>query len=205
VYNGDILSDLPLQPALEAHSQSGNEVTLVLRSKDGPLHINFDESTGKIRDIGRKLLPHEAPSFLFTGIYLVNPSFLDRIPTKTKISVVPKFLEMIRDENGVGGVVIDEGTWWDLGSREQILAVHAELAKVPQKPAPWISPDSQIHPNAKILGACAVGPNARIGAGVILEDSIVWEDTVIDGPSRLTRCIVTSGRTVEGDHTDADL
>jgi NDP-sugar pyrophosphorylase family protein len=205
VYNGDILSDLPLRPALEAHSHSGNDVTLVLRSKDGPLHVNFDESTGRIRDLGRKLLPHEDPRFLFTGIYLVNPAFLARIPAKTKISVVPIFLEMIRMEAGVGGVVIDEGTWWDLGSREQILAVHSELAKGPQKSAPWISPDAQIHDSAKLLGACAVGPNVRIGAGVVLEDSIVWEDSVINGPSRLTRCIVTSGRTVDGDHTDADL
>ena len=205
VYNGDILSTLPLEPALESHFQSGNEVTLVLRSKDGPLHVNFDESTGTIRDLGRKLLPHEDPHFLFTGIYLVNPAFLARIPPKTKISVVPIFLEMIRMKAGVGGVVIDEGTWWDLGSREQILAVHSELAKLSQKPAPWVSPDAQIHPSAELLGACAVGANVRIGAGVVLEDSIVWENSVINGPSRLVRCIVTSGRNVEGDYTEADL
>src|SRR5471030_1102222 len=32
VYNGDVLTDVPLEKALEHHRASGNEVTLVLRS-----------------------------------------------------------------------------------------------------------------------------------------------------------------------------
>src|SRR5205823_8967707 len=38
VYNGDILSDLPLAPLIEAHFSSRNLVTLALRSEGGPKH-----------------------------------------------------------------------------------------------------------------------------------------------------------------------
>ena len=205
VYNGDILSDLPLRKALDAHFNSGNEVTLVLRSKGAPLHVNFDESSGKIRDLGGRLLPNEQSRFLFTGIYLVNPVFLQRIPAHTKLSVVAVFIEMIREAAGLGGVVIDEGQWWDLGSREQILAVHSAVATRKENPAPWISASAQIDPTAKLVGACAVGANTKIGADVVLEDCVVWEDAVITGPSTLVRCIVTAGSNVTSNHTDADL
>ena len=205
VYNGDILSDLPLQKALETHLTSGNEATLVLRSKDGPLQVSFDERSGKIRDLGRRLLPAEDPSFLFTGIYLLNPSFLSRIPPNTKLSVVPLFIDMIHEGSQIGGVVIDEGTWWDLGSRDQILAVHSRLAHDSTTSAPWIGVGAQIDPTAKLLGACAVGAHSKIGSGVILEDCVVWENVEIAANSSLRGCIVTSGARISGNHADSDL
>jgi NDP-sugar pyrophosphorylase family protein len=39
VYNGDILTDLPLAPAIAAHRDSDNLVTLVLRSDGAARHI----------------------------------------------------------------------------------------------------------------------------------------------------------------------
>ena len=38
-YNGDILTDFPLRPAIDRHLESGNLATMVLRSSGGPLHI----------------------------------------------------------------------------------------------------------------------------------------------------------------------
>lgn len=202
VYNGDILSTLPLEEAWEAHHRAGNEVTLVLRSKDGPLQVGFDSASGRITDLGKRLHPDKEPKFLFTGIYLVEPSFLQRIPSAIKISVVPTFVDMIRAGARLGGVVIDSGDWWDLGTREQILAVHSSLAA---QGAPWISHSASVGPNVTLKGATAVGPGTTIGAGAILEDTIVWAGAVISEGSHLRRCIVTENTLVSGEHTDADL
>ena len=78
VYNGDILSDLPLEPAPAASIwRRGNEVTLVLRSKDGPLQVAFDASQRRASPTsGSRLIRKRSRRFLFTGIYLVNPEFL---------------------------------------------------------------------------------------------------------------------------------
>ncbi len=202
VYNGDILSTLPLQKAWEAHRAAGNEVTLVLRSKDGPLQVSWDESSGLITDLGARLHPDVVPRFLFTGIYLVEPAFLARIPAGVKIGVVPLFLEMIKAGGRLGGVVVDEGSWWDLGSREQILAVHRSLAAVD---APWIADDARIDPPARVCGASSVGAGVLIGAGSLLEDTIVWSGAEIAPGSNLRRCIVTGKQPVSGQHEDADL
>lgn len=203
VYNGDILSSLPLEKAWHAHLHNGNEVTLVLRSKDGPLQIGLDHTTGLITDIGRRLHPERDPEFLFTGIYLVHPSFLQRIPGHTKIGVVSIFLEMIQSGSRLGGVVLDDGEWWDLGSREQVLAVHRSLAA--RGGAPWIAPDAVIHPRASVIGATAVGSGSHIGEGSVIEDSIVWSGARIAAGTILKGCIVTGNTPVSGCHADADL
>jgi NDP-sugar pyrophosphorylase family protein len=194
VYNADILSTLPLSPALRAHRDAGNEVTLVLRSQGGPLQVAFDAQTGRITDIGGRVEAQSTPRYLFTGIYLVEPAFFARIAAATKISVVPIFCEMIRSGAKLGGVLIDDGEWWDLGTREQYLAVHRTMPKS----APWIAADAIVHPSAQLLGATAVGAGASIGAGARLTDCIVWDHAEIAPDSVLDRCIVTSGARANG-------
>jgi len=206
VHNGDILTDLPLRRALGYHVASGNEVTLVLRSKDGPLEIAFDESMGRITDIGRRLDPAREPRFLSTGIYVVQPEFLKRIPPATKISVIPIFCEMIRAGAKLGGIVIDEGHWWDLGTREQYLAVHRWFAESwKADSADWIDATAQISSSAFIEGTTAIGANARIGDGARLRDCIVWENAEVAPGAVLERCIVADGARAEGTHCDRDF
>ncbi len=125
VYNGDVLSSLPLE-GLAARASPENEVTLVLRSSGGPLHVALDEASTRVLDIGGRAAGL-AGGYLFTGIYVVSPRFLARIAPGAKVSVIPLFLEMIRRGERLGAVVIDEGEWWDLGSREQYLAAHKRL------------------------------------------------------------------------------
>lgn len=203
VYNGDILSDLPLESAVRAHFDTGNEVTMVLRSSGGPLQVALDAASGRVTDIGNRVDAAAAPRFLFTGIYLVNSAFIARIPAATKISVVPIFCDMIRAGAKLGGVVIDEGHWWDLGNREHYLAVHGALAA--QQSAPWIHPTAEVAPTATISGATAIGPGVRIGEHASVNDSLVWEGAEIASGTLLNHCIVTDGQRVEGIHSHADF
>lgn len=203
VYNGDILSDLPLARALRVHRDAGNEVTLVLRSSGGPLQVAFDAASGRITDIGNRVAENAGPRFLFTGIYLVNAEFVARIPAATKISVIPVFCEMIRTGAKLGAVVIDEGRWWDLGNRESYLDVHADLAM--REAAPWIHPTAEIAPTATIRGATAIGPGVRVGPHASVNDSLIWEGAEIASGTLLNRCIVTDSQRVDGIHSHADF
>ena len=207
VYNGDILSSLPLAPALRAHQAASNEVTLVLRSHGGPLQIAFNEKTGRISDLGNRLDPASRSRFLFTGIYLVEPPFLARIPPATKISVVPIFCEMIRTGAALGGVLIDEGDWWDLGTREQYLAVHAALGGRPlgSRRPPWIDPEARIGRDAEILGSTAIGAGAEIGAGAKIRNSIVWPGAKVAAGAMLERCVVASSGCAAGTLDNLDI
>ena len=202
VYNGDILSDLPLAPALARHRGSGDEVTLILRSRGENRNVAFDEAGGRVLDLRRALRPELEPRHLFTGIYIVEPAFIARIPAGKKLSVVPIFHDMIRSGAKLGGIVVDDGAWWDLGTRGEYLAVHAALAA---RGAPWIAPDALVAPDARITGASAIADCARIGAGAELHDCIVWERAEVAPGARLTRCIVADGMRAAGEHLDADF
>ena len=205
VYNGDIFTDLPLEPALRAHRDRGHEVTMILRSKDGPLQVACDTASGRVTDLSHRVDPASDLRFLFTGIYIVSADFIRRIPPATKISVVPIFCEMIRAGAQLGGIVIDDGSWRDLGSREQYLAVHATLAQGGGREGEWIHPSAQVAPDTRLTGATAVAAGARIGAGAVLRDCIVWENAEVAPGADLTRCIVTRAARAEGTHLDFDF
>lgn len=217
VYNGDILTDLPLKEAFHHHLAEQNEVTLILRSHGGPLQVAFDPADGRITDIGNRIGTDPAIAFLFTGTYVVSPAFLRRIPQTQKISVVPIFLEMIREGARLGGIVLDAGHWWDLGTREQYLAVHRFLAEKsgtlsfqPEDLAGgtwprWIHPEARVDATAKVEGATVIGARATVGSGAILRDTIVWDGAEIARDSVLDRCIVTGSRSVAGTHAGVDF
>ena len=98
------------------------------------------------------------------------------------ISVIPIFLEMIRRGERLGGVVIDEGEWRDLGNRAEYLRVHRDLyaerpARFPRYGTPdpgwrdWVHPSAVLGPGARILGASVVGAGARLGEDAVIDET----------------------------------
>jgi len=130
IYNGDIVSNLPLKKLLEAHNAAGNEVTLALRSAGGPLQIALGDD-GRVADIGNKLGTDSEKLYLFSGVYMIERKFLDRLEAGKKESVIPTFLHMIRNGEGLGGVVIDDGEWTDIGTHEEYQRLNERAAREP--------------------------------------------------------------------------
>lgn len=209
VYNGDILTDLPLAGAIADHRASGNLVTLVLRAGGGPRHIALDRETGRVVDIRNLLGTGRPTEYAFSCIYLIEPEFLARIPAGQVVSVIPIFLDMIRRGEALGGVVAEEGEWRDLGSRGEYLRVHRDLRaeeppNFPRYGAPdpgwrrWIDPTAIIGAGARISGDTAIGAGAQVGQGATLENCIIWPEAEIASHSALTRCIVRGSQRATG-------
>jgi len=119
VYNGDIISSLPLAPLLERHASGKSEVTLVLRSRGPLLNVNID-ANGFICDMRHMLKNPGVQRCLFAGIYIVEKSFLHRLTVGKIESIVPPLVVMIKENpHAVAGMVIDGGYWYDLGTIEE--------------------------------------------------------------------------------------
>ena len=118
VYNGDILSDLPLSQLVAAHAAGGREVTLALRS-DGPLRNVCLDARGVICDFRDLLGNPGVRRCLFTGIFIVEKRFLRRLLPGKIESVISVFVKMIREAAAsIASVVIDDGQWLDIGDPE---------------------------------------------------------------------------------------
>ena len=190
VHNGDILTDIPVADLLAEHKRRGNMVTLALRSVDGKRNVGFDEETGAITDM-RHALGVNPGTHQFAGVYLMEPDVADLFPEDDVFSIVPVWLELIK-QGKVGGVVFDWANWHEIGSPAGYVDTMMELTS-----------RERIHPTASISAAadlgedCVVGQDAVIPAGVVMDDCIVWPRTHV-APGTYRRCIITPRITVQG-------
>jgi mannose-1-phosphate guanylyltransferase len=125
-HNGDVLSDLPLQPLLDFHEKKKAEAVLVLRSRGPQLNVSINER-GEICDLRNTLNNPGIQSCLFTGIYTLEKSILRHIRSGVIESIIPVFTNRIIDNPGaVMGIIIDEGMWHDIGSIEEYERLKAQ-------------------------------------------------------------------------------
>jgi mannose-1-phosphate guanylyltransferase len=118
-YNGDIISDLPLQGLLKFHEQNRPEVTLALRSHGHLLNVSLNPGN-EICDIRNVLKNPGVKNCQFACIYAIETSILNHIEAGRIESIASVFIQRIMQEPGsVMGIVIDEGNWQDIGSIEE--------------------------------------------------------------------------------------
>jgi mannose-1-phosphate guanylyltransferase len=210
VYNGDILTDLPLNDLIDAHNANNYLVTLALRSTGEAKHIALEDN--RITDIRNMLHSGKEGTHMFTGIYACSPEFLNYLKHDEKHSVITVFLELIK--NGLlGGAVIDVGEWWDLGNRDAYLDAHNVLSKS-EFPSYFNnlerSSDSEIlksfiGKNIKIDKSSHIAKSAIIDQDTEIINSIVWPGAKVSKGSILKRCIVRNGQIAKGKLENEDI
>ncbi len=212
VHNGDVLCAVDLAGLFDAHSRNGCEVTAHLRSFGGPLQIAYDSSAQRIRDFRGTLGRVGDMDCLFSGIYVIERSFIERIPANEIISVVPVFLDMLRSGVEIAGVCDDSGVWADLGNREAYLDAHALpgfadgklLHTIETGALVCVDPTAKLGEGVRFEGFAAVGAHAVIGDNTLIKDTVIWNHAKIASGACLTRCIVRDHQVAEGTliHTD---
>jgi mannose-1-phosphate guanylyltransferase len=119
VYNGDIITNMPIELLIRKHFDLQTSVTLALRSKGPLLNVNVDES-GFVCDMRHILKNQGVKNCLFAGIYIVEKSFLKRLTAGKIESIVLPMVKMIKENpRSVGAAVIDDGSWYDVGTIDE--------------------------------------------------------------------------------------
>jgi NDP-sugar pyrophosphorylase family protein len=209
VYSGDVLTDIDLKPLLDEHFRSGNDVTLTLR--ETPLGADVALEGSRVVDIENRY--GHPGRYDFAGVSIWTPAIFERIPARQSLSFIPILAEWIGDGGRIGGVVLNEGKWFNIGSRTEYLAVHRTIQEEVWKPdyvksEQWpvmVAADALVDSTAQLIGSCSIGSRCGVGAGAILENTILWPGAQIASRSRLRNCIVRSHRKAQGELSDLDI
>ena len=208
-YSGDILTDIDLQGLIDEHFRRGNDVTLALRHTGLASAVALRDH--RVVDISNRY--GFAGNVDFANVAVWNSAIFQQIPPRKKISFIPIIADWIARGGRIGGVVVDEGKWFNISSRAEYLEVHRTILRENWKPrfikaAEWpecIASNAIVDPSARLRGCTVVGGNCRVGAEAVLDDTILWPDAEIASQSRLEACIVRSRKRVSGIYRNSDI
>lgn len=239
VMNADFLSNIDLPSVIEAHKKSGRPATLVLT----PPGKHFSGVVKREPKSGRVLSIHHAPviardfsatrqaprptprpiqtdetgPFEFTGLQILEPSVLDRIPAGRRADLVRDLYTPLVAE-GKLGAILHTDFWWEFGTPERFLAGHFEILKKGLDNLRRLLPEDDIQPgDAKgssmlMTPGFVTGPgfNALIDPSAQVAPTASFDGSVVIGPrcrigpgARLTDTVVLDGSSV-GDQSDLD-
>ncbi|KMZ60866.1 Mannose-1-phosphate guanyltransferase [Zostera marina] len=189
VLNSDVISEYPLSEMIRFHKSHGGEASIMVTKVDEPSKygvVVLEEGTGKVKRFVEKPRIFVGNK-INAGIYLLNPSVLDRIqlrPTSIEKEVFPK----ISADQGLFAMVLP-GFWMDIGQpRDYIIGLRLYLESLRNRSSsklavgPHIVGNVLVHESVVIGEGCLIGPDVAIGANCVVESGV-----------RLSRCTVMRG------------
>jgi mannose-1-phosphate guanylyltransferase/phosphomannomutase len=209
VISGDVLTDFDLQKALDEHEQRKSEATIVLTSVENPLAYGIvivDQESGRIERFLEKPTWGEVFSdTINTGIYILEPSALERVPLKTNVDFSKDlFPAMLMEGARLFGHAA-AGYWRDIGNieeyrraHEDILASRVVLALAGQRRdladgVMWGERGAAMDRGASVKGMVILGKNSVIDAGVTLHDVVVGANCRIGEGAELRDVVLWDG------------
>ena len=208
VHNGDILAELDLTALFAAHAEGGGLSTLALRSGGAEKRVAYDAARGEVTDL-RGALGSTDPRFLYTGVCVVAPGLLARIPGGQPVSFVPVWLDALRAGAKIAGVVLDGGVWRDIGTVGEYMRIHADLASgavrlVPPAGAPagwpvWRMPGARVADDAVLDGWNWCGAGCVVASGARVKDSVLWAGSRVEAGAAVEGSVVREGMLAAGE------
>lgn len=117
--NCDILIDYDYTKILKKHKESGNIATVICieKKQNIPYGVIETDINGNITNLKEK------PKLSFivnTGVYILEPDFLNYIPKDTFIHITEIIEKCIKDNKKVGTYILDEKYWLDMGQFDEL-------------------------------------------------------------------------------------
>lgn len=126
VTNCDIIIEEDYSEIMKYHKSENNIITIVSATKN----VTIPYGTIDVSEMGHVIKINEKPKFTFltnTGLYVVEPRFLDMIPSDTFIHITDIIQECIDKGEKVGIYPISEHAWMDMGQLEELEKMRERL------------------------------------------------------------------------------
>jgi mannose-1-phosphate guanylyltransferase len=206
VLNGDILTDLDLDAVAVAHRRTGADATVVLTPVDDPSAFGLVRlyPDGSVEAFVEKPAPEALrpgePFRINAGTYLLEPSVLGRIPAGRACSIEREVFPALAEIGTLYGFP-SEAYWRDIGTPASYLAANRDvLSGAVRTESPtgeaYLAPGADVEPGARVGGLSSVGPGVAIGAGAVVEGSIIGAGTRVGEDAVVRDAIVGEGVSV---------
>ncbi len=119
ITNCDILIEADYEAILKHHLSSGNDMTIVSSLKNIPIPYGVLEA----KEHGIITSMYEKPQLSYivnTGMYIVNPDYLDWIPVNRVFHMTDLAEKLMSQEKQVGMYPISENSFLDMGEFEEM-------------------------------------------------------------------------------------
>ncbi len=199
VVNGDMVFDFDLGRLLAHHQKTRARATLALLPNPNPQRYGavITGPDGRVRSLAGYPRQARGTAHLFTGIHIMDPAILDRLPKGPSDTVRDLYAPLIDEGEPIVGLRM-KGVWHDIGSPRLYLDSHRALLARGFRGlsrGSLVDPGARVHPGAR-LRAAVVGKGCVIGEGAEVRGSVLWDGVTVGSGAAVTDSILTSGITV---------
>ncbi len=228
VFNGDVLTDVPLERVVAHHKALKADATIVLTPVPNPGAyglVEFDDDFSVKRFIEKPGPSDITTDTINVGIYVLEKSTLALMPAATKYSIERSFFPELLARRMRLVAYVHRGYWIDIGTPSKYRAVHRDIlhGRYPvqldgqARNGGWVHRSARVSPDARLIGPFYVGPDCTISAGAEVGpdttlcaaveagtdarvvDSVCWARTRLGARSRIDGALIGSGVEV-GEH-----
>jgi mannose-1-phosphate guanylyltransferase len=198
--NGDVIFDFDLTALVRAHRRSRALATLALRPNPDPSRYSpvVTARDGRVLSIAGRPRAARGTASLFTGVHVMDPAVLDRLPLGPSDSVRDAYFPMLGAGERIQGLRV-KGAWYDFGSPALYLRSHAAILASGLRGRAGarrvIDPTAKVSTTARIVGS-VVGPGCVVEAGATVTGSVLWNGVRVGERSEVRDSILTSRVTV---------
>ena len=196
ILNGDVLSSHDLTEQIRQHEANDADVTLHLTQVADARAFGCvpTDSDGRVRAFLEKM-ENPVTNQINAGCYVFNPRVISTIPLDTVVSVEREtFPELVDSGAKVFGYV-ESAYWLDIGTPRALLKASIDIVK---RSGDFLAmPGSIIDPTAVITGGSCIGPDSSVGAGAVIDGSIIEAGCVIGPNATITDSFVATGAEVK--------
>jgi mannose-1-phosphate guanylyltransferase len=196
ILNGDVLSSHNLSEQIRQHEAHDADVTLHLTQVEDARAFGCvpTDSDGRVSAFLEKM-ENPITNQINAGCYVFDPRVISTIPLDTVVSVEREtFPQLVAKSAKVFGY-LENAYWLDIGTPRALLKASIDIVK---RSGDYLAmPGSTIDPTAVITGGSCIGPNSTVGAGAVIDGSIIEACCVIGPNAAITDSFVAAGAEVE--------
>jgi len=224
--NGDVLTDIDLTAQIAQHESSGARATLALVPVPDPSAyglVMLDEDHAVTEFVEKPTSDRSGPNLISAGAYVLEREILELVPPGRNVSIEREVWPLLVGDGLYG--FPSERYWMDIGTPSRylqgtfdIIEGNVRTALLDRLGGDWLAVDdgasidgrvippavigrgSTVAHGARVGSLVVLGADVSIGAGSVVERSVLLDGVTVGEGCELRDCILAPGVAV-GDNT----